>query len=65
MRGIDITITHGGFGAAYDVNVNVRYFGRCRDFLSTWIPKLIGLSGLTWPYEPRLFEELGISFDGF
>ena len=63
MRGIDITITHGGFGAAYDVNF--RLFGRCRDFVNTWIPKLTGLSGRTWLDEPRFFVEFGISFDVF
>jgi len=51
-----------GFGAANEVKF--RYFGRFRDYVSTWIAKPIDLSGRTWPNELRPFVELDISFDG-
>jgi hypothetical protein len=63
MRGIDITITLGALKAL--VMSKSRKFGRCRDFVSTWVAKLIGISGRTRPDELRRFGELGISFDVF
>ena len=41
-----------------------KYSVGVRDYVNKCIAQLIGISGLTWPDELRVFEELDISFDG-